>query len=86
VTYDDYSADDRNTLVAGSFGNLFFNNYVNGIPTNIFYDSVQVAILDENDTVLTSSSSIVMNDTGLYSVNITIPISAYGEQHDYRDR
>jgi len=86
VTYDDYTADDRDSMVAGSSGNLYFNNYINGVPTAIGYSSVQVDLLDENGTNVASASTISTDSTGLYYVNLTVPVSAYKVHHDYRDR
>lgn len=86
VAYDDYDADDRGSMVAGSSGNIYFSNFINGSPTNINYDTVTVELMDENDRVVASANSINSNETGYYYATLTVPISAYKSHYSYKDK
>jgi len=78
ITYDQYVADDRDKMIAGSSGSLYFYNFINGNPTSIGYSGVTAQIVNENDTVVTSTTSVVQdaNYTAYYKAILTIPVSS----------
>jgi hypothetical protein len=88
IVYDEYIADDRDKMVAGSSGNLYFYNFINGNPTSIGFSAATAQIVNENDVVLTSTSVITQdaNYTGYYKATLTVPLSAWGMQRDFRDK
>ena len=70
--YSNHISDDRNNFFMDKANQLYLYVNVAGNPTNLDYlPSVQ--ILDQNDMVFSSITSVTHVTLGVYSINISVP-------------
>jgi len=88
IVYNQIIADDRDKLIAGSSGTLYFYNFLNGTPTSINFSVATAQIINENGQTVASSTTVSQdsNYTGYYSSVLTVPISSWAMQRDFRDK